>query len=160
MDVRGNDDGAGFVWRGGAGRGPRSRRNPDVGSGRIAWFDITTTDMPRKAKEFYGKLFGWTFLPLKGTDLAAEIVADRTSIGTLPRRRGQDQSPTTVWSTSRSPDMRESCKKAQALGGMIPPGFPSTSASAAALSPWSSILRPSRRHVLTYVAAPPPAATK
>jgi len=32
---------------------------PDVGPGRVAWFDITTTDLPR-AKEFYGKLFAFT----------------------------------------------------------------------------------------------------
>ena len=30
----------------------------DVGPGRIAWFDITTTNLPR-SKEFYGKLFDW-----------------------------------------------------------------------------------------------------
>ena len=29
---------------------------PDVGSGRVAWFDITTTSLPR-SKDFYGKLF-------------------------------------------------------------------------------------------------------
>ena len=95
---------------------------PDVGSGRIAWFDITTTDMP-KAKEFYGKLFGWTFLSLKGTDLAAEIVADRTSIGTLRVAEGK-LSPYDGVVYVQVADMRESCKKAQALGGKIPPGFP------------------------------------
>ncbi len=29
---------------------------PDVGPGRIAWFDITTTDLA-KSKAFYGSLF-------------------------------------------------------------------------------------------------------
>ncbi len=40
---------------------------PDVGVGRVAWFDITTTNLD-EAKTFYGKLFGWTFEALKGTD--------------------------------------------------------------------------------------------
>ena len=32
----------------------------NVGPGRIAWFDITTTNLPQ-SKEFYGKLFHWQF---------------------------------------------------------------------------------------------------
>jgi hypothetical protein len=46
----------------------------DVGAGRIAWFDITTTNVAQ-AKEFYGKLFGWQYAPVQGTDQAVEIVA-------------------------------------------------------------------------------------
>src|SRR2546427_8185515 len=67
--------------------GPLQSRRPksppaDVGPGRIAWFDITTTSLPR-SKEFYGKLFDWRFTPVQGTDQAAEIVAGGRSIGTL-----------------------------------------------------------------------------
>src|SRR5262245_16526708 len=54
----------------------------DVGPGRIAWFDITTTDMAR-SKDFYGKLLDWKFTPVEGTEYAAEIVAGGTAIGTL-----------------------------------------------------------------------------
>ena len=50
----------------------------DVGPGRIAWFDITTTSLPR-SKDFYGKLFDWQFTPVQGTDQAAEIVAGGTA---------------------------------------------------------------------------------
>ena len=32
----------------------------DVGPGRIAWFDITTSNLPQ-SKEFYGRLFDWNF---------------------------------------------------------------------------------------------------
>jgi hypothetical protein len=46
----------------------------DVGSGRIAWFDITTSDMAQ-SREFYGKLFDWSFSPIEGTDQAVEVVA-------------------------------------------------------------------------------------
>src|SRR3954471_23498865 len=60
----------------------------DVGPGRIAWFDITTTSLPR-SKEFYGKLFDWQFTPVQGTDQAAEIVAGGTAIGTLRVAEGQ-----------------------------------------------------------------------
>ena len=58
----------------------------DVGPGRIAWFDITTTQLAR-SKEFYGKLFDWTFTSVKGTDLAVEIVSRGTSIGTDAQHR-------------------------------------------------------------------------
>jgi hypothetical protein len=54
----------------------------DVGSGRIAWFDLTTTNLAR-SKEFYGKLFDWQFTSVQGSDQAAEIVAGGTPIGTL-----------------------------------------------------------------------------
>jgi hypothetical protein len=39
----------------------------DVGPGRVAWFDITTSTLPR-SQESYGELFGWGFTPLPGTD--------------------------------------------------------------------------------------------
>src|SRR5689334_6296820 len=60
----------------------------DVGPGRIAWFDITTTNLPQ-SKEFYGKLFDWQFTPLQGTDQAVEIVAGGTAIGTLRGAEGK-----------------------------------------------------------------------
>src|SRR5262249_35317817 len=61
-------------------KGPK----PDVGAGRVAWFDITTTNMTQ-AKAFYGALFDWKFESLPGAyaDLAAEIVSRGTSIGTI-----------------------------------------------------------------------------
>src|ERR1700704_1325986 len=62
---------------------------PDVGPGRVAWFDITTTDLP-KSKEFYGKLFDWQFTSVAGAEnLAVEIVASGTSIGTIRRAEGK-----------------------------------------------------------------------
>ncbi|MDZ4803228.1 MAG: hypothetical protein SGI90_00015 [Candidatus Eisenbacteria bacterium] len=54
----------------------------DVGNGRIAWFDLATTDIA-KSKAFYTGLFGWTYTAVAYTDLAAEIVSDKTPIGTL-----------------------------------------------------------------------------
>ena len=48
----------------------------DVGPGRIAWFDITTPNLIA-SKEFYEKLFGWTFKPVQGTELAVEANAAR-----------------------------------------------------------------------------------
>ena len=71
----------------------------DVGPGRIAWFDITTTNLPQ-SKEFYGKLFEWQFTPLQGTDQAAEIVAGGTAVGTLRVAEGKS-ARSTVWSMSR-----------------------------------------------------------
>jgi hypothetical protein len=55
-----------------------TRKPANVGPGRIAWFDITTTNLPQ-SKEFYGKLFDWRFNPVQSTDRAVEIVADGKS---------------------------------------------------------------------------------
>jgi predicted enzyme related to lactoylglutathione lyase len=100
-----------------------SRSMPaDVGPGRVAWFDITTSSLP-KSKEFYGKLFDWTFAPVQGSDLTAEIVANDASIGTLRVAEGQISAANGVVYV-QVVDIRASCKKAEALGGTIVPGFP------------------------------------
>jgi predicted enzyme related to lactoylglutathione lyase len=94
----------------------------DVGAGRIAWFDITTTNLTR-SKDFYGKLFDWQFNPVQGTDQAVEIVAGGTAIGTL---RGTEGSITAFNGVVyvQVTDLPASCEKAKGLGGTIPPGFP------------------------------------
>ena len=94
----------------------------DVGPGRVSWFDITTSDLT-KSKDFYGKLFDWTFNPLQGTDRAVEIVAGGTSIGTLRVAEGKI-SPFNGVVYFQVSDMPASCKKAQDLGGAVVPGFP------------------------------------
>lgn len=94
----------------------------DVGSGRVAWFDITTTDL-KKSKEFYGKLFDWTFNPLAATDLAVEIVSYGKAIGTLRVAEGQISSFNGV-AYIQVADIQKSCKKATELGGTLVPGFP------------------------------------
>lgn len=94
----------------------------DVGAGRVAWFDITTTDLS-KSKEFYGKLFDWTFNPVQGTNLAVEIVSGGSAIGTIRVAEGQISSSNGVVYV-QVPDIQESCKKAKELGGTLVPGFP------------------------------------
>src|SRR3954447_24261929 len=94
----------------------------DVGPGRIAWFDITTTNLAR-SKEFYGKLFDWQFTPVQGTDQAAEIVAGGTSIGTIRVADGAIAAYNGVVYVQVT-DIQASCKKVKELGGTIPPGFP------------------------------------
>jgi predicted enzyme related to lactoylglutathione lyase len=74
------------------------------------------------SKEFYSKLFDWTFTSL-GTDLAAEIVSGGTSIGTLRVAEGKISNFNGV-AYIQVADMPASCKKAKELGGTIPPGFP------------------------------------
>ena len=95
---------------------------PDVGAGRVAWFDITTTDLTR-SKDFYGKLFDWKFDTLQGTDRAAEIVAGGMPIGTLRVADGKISGFNGMVYVQVS-DLPASCKKATELGGTIPPGFP------------------------------------
>jgi predicted enzyme related to lactoylglutathione lyase len=94
----------------------------DVGPGRIVWFDITTTSLPR-SEEFYGKLFDWHFAPVQGTDQAAEIVAGGTAIGTLRVADGKI-APFNGVVYVQVTDIQASCKKVKELGGTIPPGFP------------------------------------
>jgi predicted enzyme related to lactoylglutathione lyase len=94
----------------------------DVGAGRVAWFDITTTDLP-KSREFYGKLFGWQFTLVMGSDQAAEIAAGGQAVGTLRVADGKI-SPFNGVVYVQVTDIRASCAKAKELGGMVPPGFP------------------------------------
>ena len=94
----------------------------NVGPGRVAWFDITTTDLA-KSKEFYGKLFGWKFNPVQGTDQAVEIVARGSAIGTIRGAEGQISSFNGVVYIQVA-DIQESCKMAKELGGTLVPGFP------------------------------------
>lgn len=94
----------------------------DVGPGRVAWFDLTTTNLTQ-SKNFYGKLFGWTFEPVKGTDQAVEITAGGTGIGTLRGAEGKI-SPSNGAVYIQVSDLEASCKKAKELGGTIPSGFP------------------------------------
>ena len=94
----------------------------DVGPGRIAWFDITTTNLPR-SKEFYGKLFDWQFTAVQGTDQAAEIVAGGTPVGTIRVADGKISGFNGVVYVQVT-DLPASCKKVKELGGMVVPGFP------------------------------------
>lgn len=105
-----------------AGPLPAATAKPDVGPGRIAWFDITTTNLPRSV-EFYGKLFGWKFDPVQGTDLAKEIIAGGTAIGTLRVAEGTI-TPYNGVVYVQVTDIQATCKTAKELGGTIPPGFP------------------------------------
>jgi predicted enzyme related to lactoylglutathione lyase len=94
----------------------------DVGPGRIAWFDLTTSDLA-KSRDFYGKLFSWTFDPVKGTDQAVEIVSRGLHIGTLRGAEGPIGTFNGVVYVQVD-DMPASCRKAKELGGTIPEGFP------------------------------------
>jgi hypothetical protein len=99
-------------------KGPK----PDVGNGRVAWFDITATNLAQ-SRAFYEQLFGWQFTSLKGTDRALEIVSGGRPIGTLRVAEGKI-SPFDGVVYIQVSDLPASCAKAQELGGMIPPGFP------------------------------------
>lgn len=94
----------------------------DVGVGRVAWFDITTTNVAR-SKEFYGKLFNWQFGPVAGSDQVAEIQTGGQGIGTI---RGAD-GPIGGFNGVvyiQVADIQASCNKVTVLGGKVVPGFP------------------------------------
>lgn len=111
----------------------------DVGSGRVAWFDITTTDLS-KSKEFYGKLFEWTFNPVQGTDQAVEIVSAGLAIGTIRAADGQI-GPFNGVVYVQVLDIQAGCKKATELGEHSFPDSPSTSQTAPEPS-GSSMIQP------------------
>jgi hypothetical protein len=94
----------------------------DVGPGRIAWFDITTSNL-LQSKEFYGRLFDWNFTPVQGTEQAVEIVARGEAIGTLRVADGKI-SPFNGVIYVQVTDIRGSCEKSKELGGTVAPGFP------------------------------------
>lgn len=94
----------------------------DVGPGRIAWFDITTTSLA-PSKEFYGKLFDWQFTSLQGSKYAVEIVSGGRAIGTLRVAEGKIGSYNGVVYVQVT-DIQLSSKKAKDLGGTVVPGFP------------------------------------
>jgi predicted enzyme related to lactoylglutathione lyase len=94
----------------------------DAGPGRVAWFDITTSNLSQ-SKEFYGKLFDWSFTPVQGTDQAAEIVAHGTAIGTLRVAEGKISGFNGVVYVQVT-DIQASCKRAKELGGTVVTGFP------------------------------------
>ena len=103
--------------------GAKNKSRPaDVGPGRVAWFDITTTNLPQ-SREFYGKLFDWKFTAVQGTDQAAEIVSRGTAIGTIRVGDGKI-SPFNGVVYVQVTDIQTSCKKAKDLGGTVAPGFP------------------------------------
>lgn len=97
-------------------------RPPDVGAGRIAWFDLTTSNLPR-SRDFYGRLFGWSFAAIKGTDQAVEIVAAGAGIGTLRGAEGAI-APYNGVVYVQVADVRAACRRAAELGGTVAPGFP------------------------------------
>ena len=99
-------------------KGPK----PDVGDGRVAWFDITTKNLAQ-SRTFYEQLFRWQFTSLEGTDLALEIVSGDKPIGTLRVAEGNISSFDGVVYIQVS-DLPRKCAKAKELGGTIPPGFP------------------------------------
>jgi predicted enzyme related to lactoylglutathione lyase len=94
----------------------------DVGPGRVAWFDLTTTDLA-KSKEFYGKLLDWKFKPVQGTNFAVEVESQGSSIGTIRVAEGAISAFNGVIYVQVT-DLPASCKKAKELGATIPPGFP------------------------------------
>ena len=102
---------------------PKEKALPtDVGPGRIAWFDITTTNLVQ-SKDFYGKLFDWRFTTVQNSDQATEIVTGDTAIGTL-RTADEKISPHSDVVYVQMSDIQSSYKKSKELGDTIPPGFP------------------------------------
>jgi hypothetical protein len=130
----------------------------DVGPGRVAWFDLTTTNLAL-SKDFYGRLFDWQFTPVQGTDQAAEIVSRGTPIGTIRVTEGKI-APFNGVVYVQVTDIQASSRKAKELGGTVLPGFPFDLPDG--IGAISLVLDPAGHPVGLYsrtlmVPAPPPA---
>jgi predicted enzyme related to lactoylglutathione lyase len=135
---------------------PKKPLPADVGPGRIAWFDISTSNL-QQAREFYGKLLGWEFDAVTGSDLAVEIVSRGTAIGTLRVADGKISAFNGVVYVQVT-DLPASCARAKELGGTIPPGFPFNLPDG--LGAIALVLDPSGHPVGLYSRTPlPPAAS-
>lgn len=97
-------------------------KKPGDGPGRVAWFDLTTTNLAQ-SKEFYARLFDWKFGPVKGTDLALEITSRGKAIGTLRKAEGTISAFNGVVYVEVA-DIRASSAKAKELGATVVEGFP------------------------------------
>jgi predicted enzyme related to lactoylglutathione lyase len=127
----------------------------DVGPGRVAWFDISTSNLAQ-AKDFYGKLFEWEFKPVQGTDQAVEINSRGTAIGTLRGAQGKISAFNGVVYVQVT-DLPASCKKATELGGTLVPGFPFDLPDG--IGAIALVLDPSGHPVGLYSRTPLPPAT-
>jgi predicted enzyme related to lactoylglutathione lyase len=94
----------------------------DVGPGRVAWFDISTSDLAR-AREFYGKLFEWTFTQVADTGQAVEIHSRGMAIGTLRGAEGPISKYNGVVYVQVD-DVQRASDRAKELGATVPDGFP------------------------------------
>lgn len=101
---------------------PEKPMPADVGPGRIAWFDITTTNLSQST-DFYGKLFDWKFQPVPGSDQTFEIVSRGVAIGTIRVAEGKI-GPFNGVVYVQVPDIQGSCRTAKDLGAIVAPGFP------------------------------------
>lgn len=99
--------------------GNRVRPNPVAG--RIAWFDIPSSNLPQ-AREFYGKLFGWEFAAIPDSKNAVEILNGGVTIGAIraPNDKGGSPGPIYV----QVDEVSASSLKARKLGATILPGYP------------------------------------
>ena len=97
----------------------------DVGTGRVAWFDITTTNLT-KSKDFYGKLFDWKFKPLQGTDRRSKSSRARRQSGRSEAPKARSARPT-AWSTSKWLTSRQVGKRQRSSARRSFRGSPSTS---------------------------------
>jgi len=95
---------------------------PDVGAGRVAWFDISATDVAR-AREFYGKLFEWTFTPVAGGGQTLEIHSRGAAIGTLRGAEGAISKFNGVVYVQVD-DVKRASERVTELGGTVAEGFP------------------------------------
>jgi predicted enzyme related to lactoylglutathione lyase len=101
---------------------PNNKASADVGLGRVAWFDITTTDL-KKSAHFYSGLFGWKIGITAGNDQFAYIVVNDAPIGNLRVAEGPISKFDGVVYIEVA-DIRASSAQATKLGATVEDGFP------------------------------------
>lgn len=100
--------------------------NPFAQHGAFSWCELMTDDT-RKAKEFYGQLFGWTLEEMKmpnGTYTVIKTDAKGTGIGGIMNKPPQAQGAPNHWGCYVTvSDVDATAKTAQKLGAtlIVPP---------------------------------------
>ncbi len=90
-------------------------------NGAIGWTELCTTN-PDKAKEFYGKLFGWKFETMKDTPSGPYHVAtagDITFGGIMKLPKDYEKMPPCWGSYVTVANVDETAKKVVELGGKV-----------------------------------------
>ncbi len=120
----------------------------EVQKGRHVWYDLMTTDTDG-AKDFYGKVVGWTLTPFEGAQDPYDMwTAGETPIGGLmplpPEAQAQGAPPHWL-AYITTPDVDATVARAQELGGnvIVPPqDIPTVGRFAVLADPFGAVFCP------------------
>lgn len=119
-----------------------------VQRGRHVWYDLMSTD-PEGAKDFYGKVVGWTITPFEGAEQPYDMwTAGEIPIGGVMKLPADAQAqgvPTHWLAHIATPDVDATVARAQELGGGVivaPQDIPTVGRFAVLSDPFGAVFCP------------------